>query len=320
MSNKATVSSETSMQGIQKFKRGYTAKEKLLFCLMPPTLFGIAFFEVSALFVVATAVFSCWLMAILLRWVDGESIDYYHPGSLITGLLIGMTCSAATPLYMIVIGCCAAEFFGKRVFRNASGNVFNPAVLGRSAIAIFETIDPVQYADLSTGASTLFKSAGGIIPPEYLGAFLGTTKGAIGETSALLLIISGLIVLKYVVIKRHAAVALIITVPVAVAVLPAPVDVIGHAPWVMDPFLFLIGGPTLLMAFFFLTDPSTTPKTPAGGVIFGVGVGVMAVLGKLYTSVPGVEMYGILLMNLLTPTLNKLTFKTSAMRYSYDGN
>lgn len=295
-----------------KARKKISAKEAILYCLLPPATFGVLYFGIDALWVLLTGMASAWATAVLLRWAEDKPLSLYHPGSLVTGLLIGMTCTSTIPLYMVVIGSCTAEFLGKKVFRNQNGNIFNPAVLGRSAVAIFETIDPPQYADLSTGASTLFKAAGGIIPPEYWHAFMGTTKGAIGETSDIILLTVGFIALRFIVLKWQAALALILTVPLAVLVFPAPADVVGHAPWVMNPLLFLIGGPTLLMAFFFLTDPATTPKTPAGCVIFGVCVGVMAVAGKLYTTIPGVEMYGILVMNFLTPQLNRLSFKSAA--------
>jgi electron transport complex protein RnfD len=297
-----------------------SAKQGMLLCLLPPATFGVFHFGVEALVVILTSLSCCWLMGLILRWQEGKPVNLYHPGSLITGLLIGMTCTAAIPLYMVVIGCCTAEFLGKKVLVNERGNLLNPAVLGRTAIAIFETFDPVQYADLSTGASPLFKSAGGIFRPEYLDAFLGTTKGAIGETSALILLVVGFIALRFIVLKWHAAVAMIATVPLTVLMLPAPVEVVAHAPWVMEPLFFLIGGPTLLIAFFFLTDPATTPKTPAGGIIFGVCTGIMAVTGKLYTSIPGVEMYGILVMNLLTPLLNRLSFRSPQEAYRYEKN
>ena len=304
--------------GLSQLRKHLSAKDSLLLCLLPPAIFGIWYFGFDAFLVLATATFSAWAMAIIICLAENKPVKLYHPGSLITGLLIGMTCTSAIPLYMVVIGSCTAEVLGKKVLVGRYGNLFNPAVLGRSAVAIFETIDPVEYADLSTGASTLFKAAGGVFQPDYMASFLGLTKGAIGETSTLILLIVGFVVLRHVVLKWHAAIALICTVPLAVLVFPAPADVIGHAPWVMNPLLFLIGGPTLLMALFFLTDPATTPKTPAGGIIFGVAVGLMAVAGKLYTTIAGVEMYGILVMNLLTPWLNRLSFRPASMRYRYE--
>jgi electron transport complex protein RnfD len=292
-----------------RWRSRFGAKNCVIQLVLAPTAFGIWYFGLGALAVVSTAVVTCYITGLVLCLMEGRSPRWNHPGSILTGLLIGLTCGAATPLYMIVVGGIVAEFLGKTVLTGARGNFLNPAVLGRTAIAILETIDPIEYADLSTGASTLFKEAGGLLEPETINALLGFTKGAIGETSAVILLIVGVIMLRYVVIKRHAAIAMIITVPIAVAILPPTPEIVGHAPWVVNPFLFLIGGPTLLLALFFVTDPATTPNTVAGSILFGVGVGLFAVLGKLYTTIAGVEMYGILVMNLLTPYLNRLSFE-----------
>ncbi len=294
----------------KNWRRQYSAKTCVLHALLGPTIFGIAYFGFDAGIVVLSAVICCYLAGLLFSYLDDKSLRLYHPGSILTGLLIGLTCGAATPIYMLVVGAIVAEFIGKLVLKTRRRNLFNPAVLGRTAVAILETIDPIEYADLSTGASVLFKEAGGLVHPEYLNAFLGFAKGAIGETSALMLLIAGFIMLRYVVVKWQGAVAMIITVPILVFILPASVEVVGHAPWVGDPLLFLIGSPTLLLALFFVTDPATSPNTVAGCVLFGIGVGIFAVLGKLYTSIAGVEMYGILLMNLFVPLLNRLSFTT----------
>jgi electron transport complex protein RnfD len=297
---------------IFRWRSAFGAKNCVIQLLLAPTIFGVWYFGFGALAVVTAAVITCYLTGLVLCLMEGKPLKWSHPGSILTGLLIGLTCGAATPLYMIIIGGVIAEFFGKIVLKGPRGNIFNPAVVGRTGIAILETVDPIEYADLSTGASTLFKEAGGLLEPEYINALLGLTKGAIGETSAVILLIVGVVMLRYVVIKWHAPVAMIITVPIAVAVLPPTPEIVGHAPWVVDPILFLIGSPTLLLAFFFVTDPATTPNTRAGSMLFGAGVGLLAVLGKLYTTIAGVEMYGILIMNILTPYFNRLTFEKTS--------
>ncbi len=292
-----------------RWRSTFSSKSCVVQLLLAPAIFGSWYFGWSAFFVVITSVLTCYVSGIVLCRINGRRAKWNHPGSILTGLLIGLTCGGTTPLYMIIIGGIVAEFLGKIVLRRAGSNLLNPAVIGRTAIAILETVDPIVYADLSTGASTLFKASGGLLEPDYINALLGFTKGSIGETSALILLMVGFIMLRYVVVKWHAALSMIITVPVVVMLLPATSEIVGHAPWVVDPILFLIGGPTLLLSLFFLTDPATTPNTVAGGIIFGVSVGVLSALGKLYTSIPGVEMYGILIMNSFTPFLNKLTFK-----------
>jgi len=295
---------------LKEWRARFGAKHSAIHLLVFPSLFGVWYFGLAASIVLSTSVITCYLVGYLITSLEGRAVKWDHAGSTLTGLLIGLTCGAATPLYMVIVGCIVAEFLGKLVLRGPRSNIFNPAVLGRTAIAILETVDPIEYADLSAGASTLFKEAGALVQPEYINAWLGLTKGSIGETSAVILIFVGFIMLRYVVVKWHAAVAMIITVPIAVAVLPPTAEIVGHAPWVLDPILFLIGGPTLLLAFFYVTDPATTPNTAAGTIIFGIGVGLFAVIGKLYTSIVGIEMYGILIMNLFTPFINRLSFGT----------
>ncbi len=131
--------------------------------------------------------------------------------------------------------------------------------------------------------------------------------GAIGETSALVLALVAVPMLAMVAVKREAAVALLVTVPLLVAVLPPTAAIAGHAPWVLDPAYFLLGSAALLNATFFCTDPSTTPNARLGGILFGVGAATLGVLGRIYTEIPGAEMYGILVMNLLTPGLDAMS-------------
>ncbi len=293
---------------IARLRQNLGAKWSTVLLLLPPALFGSLYFGVNAALIIIESVFITMVAGIIICLIDHKNtVRLFNPGSIITGLLIGLTLSTQTPLYMIIIGACVAEFIGKHAFSTKQLHWVNPAVLGRTAIAILETIDPIPYGDLSTGASALFKESGGLNHPDYFDIFLGLSKGSIGETSALILLVVGVLMLRYVVIKREAALAMLLSVPIVAFVAPDSVKIIGHAQWTSDPILYLIGGPTMLIAFFFLTDPATTPNTRWGGVLFGIGVGVFAVLGKMYTTIAGVEMYGILLMNLLTPRLNKIT-------------
>ncbi|MEZ6077809.1 MAG: RnfABCDGE type electron transport complex subunit D [Pirellulaceae bacterium] len=74
----------------------------------------------------------------------------------------------------------------------------------------------------------------------------------------------------------------------------------------MNPTMYLFSSNTLLLAVFFATDPFTTPHTPVGGLLFGIGAATIGVCGRLYTTIPGAEMYGILAMNLAAPGLDHI--------------
>ena len=262
-------------------------------------MFGVSYFGPRAGLVLGLTVLLCMAAGIVPRLMSGEPFRLLHPGSLITGLLIGLTVTADIPLYMLVVGTLVAQLPGKLPVRWLGRNPFNPAVLGRSAIAVLEWLDPPAYsADITTSASVLAKDAGGLQLPDLQQALLGLTPGAIGETSSVVLIAVGLVMLGLVVLKREAALAMIVTAPLLVYCLPPTPEIAGHAPWVLNPLVYLAGGSTLLCALFFATDPVTTPRTRSAGILFGAGAATIGVLGRLYTAIPGTEMFGILVMNL----------------------
>ena len=290
------------------------AKWLVVCLLIPPSVFGIIHFGPRAAGVLGLSVGSCLIASVAPRALRGEPFRWVNPGSVVTGLLLGLTLTADVPLYMIVVGALVAEIPGKHRLVSLGRNLFNPAALGRAAIALLETIDPPAFADAATGASVLFKDAGGHGAPALFDAFLGTTTGAIGETSALVLALVAVPMLAMVAVKREAAVALLACVPILVSVLPTTAAIAGHAPWVLDPAYFLLGSAALLNATFFCTDPSTTPNTRLGGIVFGVGAATLGVMGRLYTEIPGAEMYGILVMNLLTPGLDAMSRAVGARR------
>ena len=291
---------------IAALRARYGAKWMVVALLLPPAAFGAWHFGSRAALVLGLSVAVCVVASILTRRLRGEPHRWLNPGSVITGLLLGLTLTADVPLYMVIVGALVAELPGKRRLGGRARNPFNPAALGRASVALLETLDPPLRLDAASGASVLFKDAGGHAAPSLLDAFLGTTAGAIGETSVLVLALVAVPMLALIAVKREASVAMLLTVPALVAALPPTAAIAGHAPWVMNPVYFLLGSAALLNATFFCTDPSTTPDTRLGGVAFGVGAATLGVLGRLYTAIPGAEMYGILVMNLATPGLDAL--------------
>ena len=292
------------------------AKWCVVVLLIPLAAFGIYRLGPRAAVVVGLSVALCMAAGIVPRLLTRQPFEWFRPGAIITGLLLGLTLSVDTPLYMIVIGALVAEYPGKYRLRGLGRNLFNPAALGRTAVAVLEWIDPSAYgastADVVSGASALFKEAGGNVRPQLADLFFGFQPGAIGETSELLLIPIAVVMLTVVVVKRHAALAMLAAVPLTVICLPPAADIVGHAPWALNPLVYLLAGNTFLLAVFFATDPATTPNSRAGAIVFGVGVGVLGVLARLYTSIPGPEMYAVLLMNLSVPLLDRLFLNTSA--------
>lgn len=271
----------------------------------PVALFGVLHFGPRAGMVVALSVLLCMAAGILPRLLAGQPYKLLNAGSILTGLLLGLTLTADTPIYMIVVGALVAEMAAKAQFPWISRPLFNPAALGRGAVAILETLDPYPRMDAMNSASPLMVVAGGHPAPDFFGdLLLGLGSGAIGETSHLLLMLVGIPMLLFVVRKREAPLGLLLSVPLWVAMMPGTAQIYGHAPWALNPFIYLFGGSTLLLAFFFSTDPMTTPRTRIGGWLFGIGAGLIGVAGRLYTAIPGCEMWGVLIMNAVTPAID----------------
>ncbi|MCP4121854.1 MAG: hypothetical protein GY751_08890 [Bacteroidetes bacterium] len=295
---------------LKRLRGVWGAKWALIALLAPLCIFGMINFGGRSILVLSVPVITCMSVGILVQWFQGKPYRLLHPGSIITGLLIGLTCTAETPVYMLITGAVVGEFVAKHLFYKPHRILFNAAVLGRTAIAALEMLDTtILYGGVDgwSGASVLFKEAGGHARPVFWKIMAGFTKGSIGETNSIILILIGLLMFRYVIIKKEAAIALILAAPALILMLPVTPEIVGHAPWVGNPVYYLFGGSTLLTALFFATDPATTPNRKIAGIIFGIGVAVIGVLGKLYTSILGAEMYGILIMNLFTPVLEKFS-------------
>lgn len=276
--------------------------------LLPLVLFGVLRFGPRAAQVLGLSTGLCIVTGILPRLIAGQPFRWFNPGSLITGLLVGLTVTADIPFYMVVVGALVGETVGKISLPGLGRNLFNPAAFGRGAIAILEYLDPKPASgpDALTSASPLMTAAGGHSRPTNFDMLFGFTEGAIGETSTLLLALVGVAMLGWVVLKREAALSTLLAVPLVVLCLPASAQVVGHAPWALNPAVYLLGSSYLLIAIFYATDPVTTPQTKLGGVVFGLGTAILGVAGRFYYSIPGSEMMAVLVMNLLTPSLDRM--------------
>ncbi len=195
------------MKRLQRFRglrETLGAKWSVVLLLLPPAIFGSIHFGARAAFVLVMSIVLCSVASILPRMLTGQQWRVFNPGTLITALLLGLTLSTDTPVYMIVVGALVAELATKSRIPRLGRPLFNPAALGRGAVALLEVVDPPALPDAFSGASPLMLSAGGHAAPDYLmHLLLGFTKGAIGETSALVLLCVGILMLAFVVIKRE---------------------------------------------------------------------------------------------------------------------
>jgi electron transport complex protein RnfD len=189
-------------------------------------------------------------------------------------------------------------------------NIFNPAMVGRafvmiafaSALAASGYQDVNSSIDAVTQATPLdtFKQTGVVTPLAAL--FLGLTNGSLGETSALACLIGGI----YLCIRRSASWEIPAGVIAAALVLGGIANLLDmDSGWTV--LHHLCGGSLLFGAFFIATDPCSSPLTPKGKFIFGLGVGGFIMLLRIFSGYPAGVMFAVLLMNCLTPLINRWT-------------
>jgi len=148
-----------------------------------------------------------------------------------------------------------------------------------------------------------YKMNGAVAPLSDL--FWGTTNGSLGETSALACLLGGF----YLVIRRTASWEIPAGLLVAVVILGGVVDLVGPADgWTV--IHHILGGSLLFGAFFIATDPVSSPLTPKGKFIFGLGTGMLIMLLRFFSGYPEGVMFAVLLMNALTPLINRWTIPT----------
>jgi electron transport complex protein RnfD len=278
--------------------------------LAPVLLMALYVFRMYAAKQLAICVVSCLLAEGLFTRMRGRALPLKDCSALVTGIILALSLPGPAPWYVGVIASFVAIGIGKTIFGGVGMNLFNPAMVGRAFVMIaFASVlaasgyqDVASAVDAVTQATPLdtFKQTGAAAPLSAL--FFGLTNGSLGETSALACLIGGI----YLCIRRTASweipagVLLSVTVLGGIANLANP-----DAAWTV--LHHLLGGSLLFGAFFIATDPVSSPLTPKGKFIFGIGIGAFIMLLRLFSGYPEGVMFAVLLMNAVTPLINRWT-------------
>ena len=274
----------------------------VLIALLPATLAGVVIFGLRALLLVAVCVGSCVAFEALYALVTKKEQTVGDLSAVVTGLLLALNLPANLPIWQCVIGCAFAILLVKCLFGGIGCNLVNPAITARVFMLVSFGSMAVQamptVVDTVSSATPLAEIAAGG-SPKLLDLFLGTTGGAIGETCALALLIGG----AYLLIRR------VITwqIPVAFVGSVFLLSFLMEGFDVLRALSLILSGGLLLGAIFMATDYVTSPTTPIGKLIFGVGAGVLTFMIRYFGSYPEGVSFAILLMNILTPYIEKLT-------------
>jgi len=275
----------------------------VLIALVPAVAMATFVFGMRALLLTAVCAAASVFFEYAVEKILKRDVTIGDLSAAVTGVILSLNLPANLPFWMAVVGCFIAIVIVKQLFGGMGQNFANPAITARVAMFIgFATAMttwplPVaqQTADAITGATPLALFAKGLEVPSNSAMFFGTVGGAMGETSALALLIGGAYLLYKKVIEPTIPACFIGTVAV-MAILT------GN-----DPIFHVCAGGVMLGAIFMATDYVTSPITTKGKVIFGIGCGLLTMIIRLYASYPEGVSFAILIMNILTPHIDNLT-------------
>jgi electron transport complex protein RnfD len=310
--------------------------------LLPATLYAFWLFGWPSFFLWGLTLLSCLAfeaISLKLMGVTRIKATLLDGSALLTGWLLAMTLPPWAPWWVAVIGGFIAIVIGKQVFGGLGQNVFNPAMVARVALLVSFPVPLTQWVtplpisslpapdfidgmrifltslpqsdamasasllgfsktEMSRGIDLLHSLAGEHAPAI---SWLGARSGSFGESASFLILGGGLYLLVRGVISWHAPLAVLAGVAIPAA--------IGHA---LDPAHYLsvsthlLSGALMLGAFFIATDYVTSPNTAVGQIVFGLGIGLLTWVIRSYGGYPEGVAFAVLLMNALTPVIDRL--------------
>ena len=289
----------------------------VLIALLPAFAVGIYQFGFRVVTLTAVFVASCVLFEYLYNKITKKPQTVGDLSAVLTGVLLAFNCPSSLPYEIAIVGSFAAIVVLKQLFGGIGQNLVNPAVTARVFMFIAFATPMTSWptprgghatgavVDATTSATPLGVLSHGSFADVYndgftkMDLFLGNVGGCIGEVSALAILIGGLFLIWKKVIS-----------PIIPVTFIATVFVLGLIWGGFDGALFhILAGGLMLGAFFCATDYVTSPTLPLGKVIFGIGCGLFTMLIRIFASYPEGVSFAILLMNILTPYIDKICEK-----------
>ena len=281
----------------------------VIIALAPAFVASIIFFGWRPILLTFVSVASCVLFEFAYRRLMKKHDTYPDLSAVVTGLLLAFCMPSSAPWWLPVIGALFAIVIVKQLFGGIGKNFLNPALAGRAfLLASYARLMTVWvptnflHVDAATYATPLASLSAGQLAPVSVGAMLiGNTGGCIGEVSAVALLLGGAWLVYRKVISLRIPVSFIATVAVVTLIFSRGN---AHFPWMLQN---VFSGGLMLGAIFMATDYCTSPVTPRGQIIFGIGCGLLTVLIRYFGSYPEGVSYAILIMNLTVWMIDKAT-------------
>ena len=276
--------------------------QDVIIALMPTAIAGVWFFGWAAARVIFICVASCVLWELLWQWIFKKPITITDLSAVVTGIILAMNMPSTAPWWMLVVGSAVAILLVKQLFGGIGDNFVNPAITARAVLlaswpALMSGgayVAPFDAVSSATPLAMLSGEAGAVAAPSLMQCFIGQIPGCIGEVSKAAILLG----LAYLLIRKT------ITWHI-------PVTMIGSFmlfTWFFggDPLQGVLIGSVLFGAVFMATDYVTCPMTHAGQMIFAAGAGLLIALIRAFGGYPEGTTYAILIMNVLTPLIDRM--------------
>ena len=306
----------------------------VIIALMPAVIAMVAVFGFYPLLNTLVCVGFCVLFEFLFNLIRKKEQTIGDLSAVVTGIILALNLPAVVPIYVPVVGALFAIVIAKMLFGGIGRNFANPAISARIFLLLAWTsvmtsfVAPLDWSnlvdndmffsvsnvfnikmpDLVTSATPLahVKEALelGTNPATGINAldmFLGRIGGSAGEVSSLAILIGGVYLLIRKVIDWKIPLIYILSTVIFTAIFYSNTGYVGEYVWT-----YLLGGGLLFGAFFMATDYATSPKSPIAVIIYGIGLGLLTVIIRKFSSMSEGVSYAILLMNIATPLLDKI--------------
>jgi electron transport complex protein RnfD len=277
----------------------------VIISLLPATIFGIFNFGPRALLVLVLSICSCVASEYVYDRIVHKKNTISDLSAVVTGLLLGLNLPHTVSWFVPVLGGFFAIVVVKMLFGGLGQNFMNPALAARCFLLLSFTqqMTSFSYDGVTTATPLANLKAGQSVDPVKM--LLGTEAGTIGETSVIALLIGAIILLLTGVIKLRIPATYLISFSVFILLFG------GHGFDLTYLIEEICGGGLILGAFFMATDYVTSPITPNGQILYGILLGLLTGLFRIFgSSAEGVS-YAIIISNLIVPLIERVTVPTA---------
>ena len=292
----------------------------VVIALLPAVIVSVVFYGLGELLVLGVSVISCVLLEYLItKYMLRQPSTTGDWSAVVTGLLLALNLPSTTPWWVVFIGAVVAIGVAKMTFGGLGQNVFNPALVGRVFLLVsfptymtrWEMPRGLFGADAVSGATPLGVIKEGLMQGStvtdlmaehgysYSQMLFANIGGSAGEACAIAILVGFIYLVARKVIKPWITLSILGTVAAMSCVFW-----LANPSQFTDPLFNLLTGGLLLGSCFMATDYVTSPMTTAGGIVFGVGIGIITLMIRYFGSYPEGMSFAILIMNATVPLLN----------------